>query len=236
MVSGGDAGGAGGSAESASAASSSSSYKPTPVARVPVPRPLATPSQRKQQLAQLAEMGVAIPDEFRPDMAMAGEWQVTSERVVNEDGEKKPDALALGIRKRVLDEEEEVALEARKRRWGSTYKSHPGEEEDVGDLDALLSNATRKGKEVKREDGPAFKMEFKGEIQPKLEEGEEEGIISLPSAGETQKDEGIKREPSDGDATIEVTIPAEDAIPKVETSAAPGVIFKKRKAKNIRQK
>lgn len=76
---------------------------PTPSA----PKPQATPAQRKQQLAQLAEMGVSIPEEFRPDMAMAGEWQVTSERIIEPEGEKKPDALALGVRKRAVEEEEE---------------------------------------------------------------------------------------------------------------------------------
>lgn len=93
-------------------------------------------------------MGVSIPDEFRPEMAMAGEWQVTSERIIEtEDGEKKPDALALGVRKRVLDEEELEAAQVKKRRWGSTYKTYPAEE-DNSDLDALLGNVTRKGKEL----------------------------------------------------------------------------------------
>lgn len=181
---------------------------------------------------------MAIPDEFRPDMAMAGEWQVTSQKIVDEDGEKKPDALALGVRKRVLDEEEEVALEAKKRRWGSTYKAHPGEDEDMGDLDALLSNATRKGKEVKREDEMRFKIEMKENVELKLEEGVE-GAINLPIAGETQNDEGIKSEPLDEKVALETAIPAaatNDTAPKIEAPSIPGVVFKKRKAKNIRQK
>lgn len=226
LVSGGGPG-----AEASS--SSSSSFKAPAVARPPVSRPLATPSERKQQLAQLAEMGVAIPDEFLPDLAMAGQWQVTSERVVEEDGEKKPDALALGIRKRVLGEEEEELLEAKKRRWGSTYRSHPGEEDDGG-LDALLNNATRKGKEVKRDEQLEIKPEEKGEVKT---EGGMEGN-DLPSAEETRKDEVIKMEPSDGEAIIAGAIPASDATKEAEAPAStvPGVIFKKRKAKNIRHK
>ncbi|KAF1814332.1 hypothetical protein P152DRAFT_413039, partial [Eremomyces bilateralis CBS 781.70] len=34
----------------------------------------ATTEERKRQMAQLAEMGVAVPEEFRGEMAMAGEW------------------------------------------------------------------------------------------------------------------------------------------------------------------
>jgi hypothetical protein len=196
-----------------------------------MPKSQATPAQRKQQMAQLAEMGISIPDEFRPDMAMAGEWQVTSERIIEpEDGEKKPDALALGVRKRVLDEDELEAAEAKKRRWGSTYKSHPTEE-DTGDLDALLGNVTSKGKEtaVKTESTEEVKEEIKGEpevdSQPEISQG-----------FEMQKPTGIKKEPSDEDMS--------DSIPPLNPGvkqeggepAPPGVLFKKRKAKNIRQK
>jgi hypothetical protein len=182
-------------------------------------------------MAQLAEMGISIPDEFRPDMAMAGEWQVTSERIIEpEDGEKKPDALALGVRKRVLDEDELEAAEAKKRRWGSTYKSHPTKE-DTGDLDALLGNVTSKGKEaaVKTESREEMKEEIKGEPE----------VDSQPAISqdfEEQKRTGIKKEPSDED--ISASIPPLNPGVKQEGGepAPPGVVFKKRKAKNIRQK
>lgn len=181
---------------------------------------------------------MAIPDEFRPDMAMVGEWQVTSQKIVEGDGEKKPDALALGVRKRVLDEEEEVALEAKKRRWGSTHKAHPGQEEDMGDLDALLRNATRKREEVKKEekkeDELKFKMEMNGNAAPKIEGIE--AAIDLPTTGETQQDHSIKNEPVDDKVVIEAAIPTDDTTPNMEATAVPGVVFKKRKAKNIRQK
>jgi hypothetical protein len=109
----------GGAGPSSMATSSCLSRGPTP--SVPKVQARATPSQRKQQLAQLAELGVSIPDGYRPDMAMAGEWQVTAERIIEPDGEKKTDALALGVRKRVV-EEDEGEVEVKKRRWGSTYK------------------------------------------------------------------------------------------------------------------
>jgi len=215
----------------ATSSSSSSGFGRGPAPSMP--KPQATPSQRKQQLAQLAEMGVSIPDEFRPEMAMAGEWQVTSERIIEpEDGEKKPDALALGIRKRVLDEEELEAAEIKKRRWGSTYRTHPTEE-DNGDLDALLGNVTRKGKE------PAMTV-AKEEPKREIKEEPEEGGTQVAPAQDSKeyKPDGIKREPSDGETAISFALPPLDATLKDEGDepSVPGVVFKKRKAKNIRQK
>jgi hypothetical protein len=165
-------------------------------------------------------MGVSIPDEFRPDMAMAGEWQVTSERVVEENGEKKPDAVALGVRKRAVEDEEEEA-EAKKLTWGSRYKTHPVEE-DNADLDALLSNVTRK------EEAPAVKSEAEIVKQEVKEEVKEE--VPQPK--------GVKTEPSEEEGKISEVVPPSDIAVKAEgeVQAAPGVVFKKRKAKNIRQK
>jgi U1 zinc finger len=215
----------GGGLGSASSSSSSGLGRgPTPS----IPKPQATPAQRKQQLAQLAEMGISIPDEFRPDMAMAGEWQVTSERIIEpEDGEKKPDALALGVRKRVLDEDELEAAEAKKRRWGSTYKSHPTEE-DSGDLDALLGHVTRKGKE------PAVKTEATEEVKGDIRGKPADAELVITQGLDEQKSLGIKREPSDEEPSISPL----DSGPKEEGEepALPGIVFKKRKAKNIRQK
>ena len=180
-------------------------------------------------------MGVSIPDEFRPDMAMAGEWQVTSERIVDaEEGENKPEAMALGVRKRAPDEEEVVEIEAKKRRWGSTYRTHPTEDE--GGLDVLLNNATRKGRV------PAVKIELQGKVREenskdiKLKPGVDESDISadFPSSDEAQKP-GIKREPSDGEAVLPTVIDGDLKEEGAELST-PGVVFKKRKAKNIRQK
>jgi hypothetical protein len=219
------------------AASSSSSG----IGRGPTPslsKPQATPSQRKQQLAQLAEMGVAVPDEFRPDMAMAGEWQVTSERIVEPDGEKKPEALALGVRKRIPAEEEAEEIEAKKRRWGSTYRSYPAEADDA-DLDALLSNATRKGK------ASTVKIEMKGEVKKedsseivKTEPGinDDDTPSNLPPSEEQKLN--IKMEHSDGEAVVPAAEPAlQSALThNGEESGGGATVFKKRKAKNIRQK
>lgn len=185
-------------------------------------------------MAQLAELGVSLPDEFRSEMAMPGEWQVTSERIIDsESTEKKPEALALGIRKREVGEEEEELNEAKKRRWGSTYRTHPTAEEDV-DLDVLLNNVTRKGKE------PATKVEVKEEVKPILPEvNVSEGVAqgSGPEGVDTPQPAGIKKEPSDGEAKVVDFLPSIDGVKQEgEEPSAPGVVFKKRKAKNIRQK
>jgi hypothetical protein len=202
------------------------------------PKGQATAAQRKQQLSQLAEMGISIPDEFRPDMAMAGEWEVTSERVVEPEGEKKTEAVALGVRKRVIGEEEEAEIEARKRRWGSTYRTHPNIEDD-GDLDALLSSATRKGKlpmatEVKEE----AEVKVKEEVKDEIEQERQGRVETVVDASEMFQDEdgkeGIKME-SVGEPTIPITTLQSDSKPEIDDSLT-GVVFKKRKAKNIRQK
>jgi hypothetical protein len=189
-----------------------------------LPKPQATEAQRKAQLSQLAEMGVSIPNEFRPDMAMAGEWQVTSERVIDEDeGEKKPDALALGVRKRVLDEEEQELAEAKKRRWGSSYRTHPAEEDD-GDLDALLSNATRKGKEP----APMTEVKEEVEVEPAENGSQVNAEEGIGKSLEESENLDFKQELSDDKVALHTADPLEQTVP--------GVVFKKRKAKNIRQK
>ena len=230
MVSGGGSDRAG-----ASSSSSSSGFGRGPTSFIP--KPQATPTQRKQQLAQLAEMGISIPDEFRPDMAMAGDWQVTSERIIEHDeGEEKPDALALGVRKRVLGEEEQELAEAKKRRWGSTYRSHPAPQD--GDLDALLSSTTRKGNfpALKTEAGEEVLFKVKGEAEAK--DVHCNSLKNMSPSGETSEPIGIKREPSDGNFALSADAPLVDADLKLEedTQTNPGVVFKKRKAKNIRQK
>ncbi|KAG4441680.1 hypothetical protein IFR05_002814 [Cadophora sp. M221] len=224
----------GGSSSAASSSSSAFGRGPTPS----VPKQHATEAQRKKQLAQLAEMGVTIPSEFRSDMAMPGEWQVTAERVIDPEGtEKKPEAMALGVRKREVDDEEAELNEAKKRRWGSTYRTHPTEEGD-DDLDALLSNATRKGKD------PATKVEAKEEVKKEPMEETNEPKIEEPSSNPTEVPQsvnstpaGFKRELSDGETKgLESLPPIEGVEQEPEEQSGPGVVFKKRKAKNIRQK
>jgi hypothetical protein len=217
-----------GGGESASSSSSGFGRGPTPSIPKP-PKPQATEADRKRQLAQLAEMGIDIPSEFRPDMALAGGWEVVSQRIIEEDdGEKKPEAIALGVRKRQVEEEDEEALEAKKKRYGSSYRTHPTEE-DQGDLDALLNNITRRGKE------PALKSETDIGIKQELKTETETETLprnGIPSS-EDQISAVIKKEESDGIGAI-AAVP--DLKQEGKESLATGIVFKKRKAKNIRQK
>ena len=205
----------------------------------------ATPADRKKQLAQLVELGVAVPEDFRKEMAMAGDWQTTSQRLiydtvkekeVNED--VKTGGLNIGVRKRKFEsQEEEAAGETVVRRgWGSTIRTYPGIGGDGDDdLDTLLktTKALKSGGGIMGRTGPTD-----GSSQPEqsAELSGEKGV--QPPASDPPR---IKREESSGDAAITVTIPEQDAagsapIKEEEDAAAPGVVFKKRKAKSIRQK
>lgn len=118
-------------------------------------KPTASSADRKKQIQQLVDMGVAVPDEYRADLALVGDWKIVSQRKVDEP--VIDESLNKGVRKRKLEgqEEEEEASETVVRRgWGSTIKRYPGEGSD--DLDALLSVKTLNKQEdreiVKKED------------------------------------------------------------------------------------
>ncbi|KAG9248751.1 hypothetical protein BJ878DRAFT_561830 [Calycina marina] len=214
---------ASGSSAAGPSARNSSGFK------VPVPRAAATAEQVKKQRAQLAELGVAIPDEFRPDLAMTGEWQVVSERLIEPEGKKNPAALATGVRKREDrgDDEDDEVLEAKRMRFESRFRTHPVEE-DTGDLDALLSNVTRKGKEAVKTE--FVQTEVKDEplaLDNKVIKSEN---ITAERATTTRTD--FKSEQIDGSSLA--AIPPSGAEQKAVAST--GIVFKKRKAKNIRHK
>jgi hypothetical protein len=183
-------------------------------------------------LAQLAEMGVSIPDEFRGEMAMAGEWQVTSERIIDptEGKEKKPEAIGFGVRKRTVpdDEEEAEAAETKKRRWGSTYRTHPGGDDDA-DLDALLNMSAAKGKQARAD----------SDVNQELPEGasnESKPLLKVEAEFREDHKLSITRESSDGQVKLTDTLPALADVDIKNDSGSGNVVFKKRKAKNAHQK
>ena len=109
-----------------------------------------TAADQKRQWAQLAEMGIQVPDQFRGEMAMAGDWKVVSQ--VAEDGNTAipSNPPGIGVRKRKLDEEEQEEVDsgeatAPRKAWGKSVRTYPGQ--DSPDLDDLLSGTiTLKGK------------------------------------------------------------------------------------------
>lgn len=216
-------------------------------------------TERKRQVEQLASLGVSIPDQFRGDLAMAGEWTVTSTTIVpdkkNKDDDNPQDAIARGVHKRERTEEELKEEEAVKglfkkpRRWGRDSKTigtaagGRGEEEEE-DLDALLSGGLVVVKKTKEEDD----QDKQGRHDAVVKEKGQDHLPSPPAP--------FKREPSDNDddpPPIPDRLPAladddDDKSagppPPVKTehdgaeggASAPAVVFKKRKPKNIRQK
>lgn len=202
----------------------------------------ATPADRKNQLTQLAELGVAVPEDFRKEMAMAGDWQITSKRIIYDtvkkeegSGDVTPEALNVGVRKRKFEgqEEEEEAGEAVVRRgWGAQRKAYPGMS-DTGDddLDALLNST----KTVKREDGGTTAAAI---LPPQGGRSDLQGPLKSESSSDKLL---LKREESENTG-IPGMIPdqanvADSALVKHEEGAGePGVMFKKRKAKPTRQK
>lgn len=186
----------------------------------------ATVTDREQQLAQLAEMGVAVPEDFRKEVAMAGEWQtlsetpldeVTGERIKNEAGNVKPEGLNVGVRKRkFLEDQAEEDAEARRNVWGSTTKSYPGlkgGDQEEGELNNLLGKT---------------KMGLSAAAEKKSQHQNPHNHLP-PAASEKKPPSIIKKESSDSDEAIQKLhhLGSAHANPAIIKS----IIFKKRKAK-----
>ena len=69
-----------GSTGSATSARSSKWSKTTTA-----PKQQATAEDRKRQMAQLAALGVAVPEDYRREVAMVGDWQAVSQRPIYSD-------------------------------------------------------------------------------------------------------------------------------------------------------
>lgn len=188
-----------------------------------------TEAERKKQLEQLEELGVAIPRELRGEVAMAGEWTVTATRVVQAaEGEEdvKNEARATGIkRERERTEEEREQDEAikglfgKRRKWGVDSKVVGGEED--GELEELLRGGLGA---VKKEEG--VNEQEVGEVVVKKEEHDGEGLGDAVGAGDAV---------AAGSPDMKTEVGTTETPAKEEGDPA-AVVFKKRKPKNIRQK
>ncbi|PTB65587.1 hypothetical protein BBK36DRAFT_1120259 [Trichoderma citrinoviride] len=194
-----------------------------------------TEAHLKSQREQLAALGVAIPTDFRPEMAMPGEWTVTKTTIIEErpegDGETPIEARATGVRKREETEEQKEEEEAvrglfkRPRRWGRDSKTMPDDEDQ--DLDALLSAAV------------PLKTEANGDKDAVKKEEDAEDSDSAKVKILKEEDLAIK---SELDAELQNQEPPvhRDAVVKAEETEQPSgitpVVFKKRKPKGIRSK
>lgn len=169
-------------------------------------------------------MGINIPSELRAEMAMPGEWQVVSERILDPrtEGEKKIDEGSVSGRKRLLEEEEEyLEHKSSTSKWKSTAKSYRMGEDDK-ELDELLKNLNSQNKTL------GVKNETQIEIK------KENGVIDhSPSHPEGQPGPSIiKSEPCESDNILLGSF--NDGNPEVPS--VPSAVFKKRKVKNIRHK
>lgn len=185
-------------------------------------------------MAQLAEMGIAIPTEYRGEMALAGDWEVVSQKPV-ESGQGTGNGLSsgVGIRKRKFEgqeeeeeEEEEVGETVRNRGWGSTTKRYPSHTRK--DLESLFAGSIC----AKKEESPP---NLKQEDHDLLE-------VNEHLSYNAQEDQDAK------DVTNEFQVKQEDSTaPSATTSqvgketraSSPGpleVVFKKRKSKAMRPK
>ncbi|KAF4556941.1 Hypothetical protein D9617_1g088230 [Elsinoe fawcettii] len=144
---------------------------------------VASVEERKKQAEQLAKMGVAVPDHFRGDMAIAGEWSTVEVRRVyetpvgvkkEEDGEEGQgkEGLFEGVKRRRVEDEDEDGeqdrVNSKRKVWGTTLKSYPGVKGGDGEnFDALFS-----GVAVKKEVEPEVKEETTLEDGVKLKKEE----------------------------------------------------------------
>jgi len=220
-------------ASATSAVGSTENSRRRPPAAAPSSSSLGqlTPAERKRQLAQLAELGVAVPEDYRREVAMPGDWQVTSEKAIYENEhvkkeeeaeEKKPGGLNVGVRKRKLvghEDEEELGQPVARRVWGSTTRKYPGYGGDDDELDALLSSTTTSHRNAQHDSSTAATTTevpvAKSDIPTvKEEESLNEPIALLPSVTED----------------VDTLVKEEDEDPEGD-----GFLFKKRKPKSIRQ-
>jgi U1 zinc finger len=202
-----------------------------------------TAADRKRQMEQLVEMGVLIPTEFRGDMAMPGEWTVTSTRVIGDNtGEEEAksdiplDAKATGVRKREQTEEEKEEEEAvrglfkRPRKWGKDTKVISSEGD--GGLDALLNGTVLPPKGAHGQD-KALNNDQDEQTDIK-NDGAENLAVAGKSAEHDTKQEPDGEESGGGLYTGASRIAEVSALKTEKTRAeTASIIFKKRKPRKI---
>lgn len=199
-----------------------------------------TPEERKRQLAQLVNLGVAVPETYRPALALSGEWHTVSETIiepqVKEESDVKPDQRIIGVRKRKRpdgeQDAEDTAEGAPPRNWGATRREYPEDEERVHEqLESILratapsgSDSTEGPSNIKAEDNRGgFRADL---VAPPRT------ILRLES--ETQVVPAIKEEITDDKkvSMLDADLSAVSAGPIPEDA----VFFKKRKSKPLRKR
>ncbi|KAJ6108320.1 hypothetical protein N7523_009643 [Penicillium sp. IBT 18751x] len=212
-----------------SSASSAPSDAPSKRAAAPAPKPVSV-EERKKQIAQLAEMGVAVPDEYRGDIALAGEWQTLSETKVDVEGLEGA-AKSIGVRKRKHDGDEEedeyIPEPVARQGWGSRMKTYPGAQDEDEDLDALLAST----QDLKK---PKQSLPTNAKEEPEEQEPEPASVLKTEDEAP-----GSKNVRTDEAAQVKIEVPGEGSLPAAAeippAQEETGPIFKKRKPKVMRK-
>lgn len=146
--------------------------------------------------------------------------------------------MAMGVRKREVEVDEEEEIEKKKVKRGPRYRQYPGQDEEDQDLDALLNQVTLPKTKEEPQAQERF-MSFKQEPEPTQEAFKKETVDGADikpdpevAAMDAKTEPALADVPHVGDAaaSADTDVKREYGIP------ACGVVFKKRKAKNIRHK
>lgn len=205
------------------------------------------PAERAKQIKQLAEMGVVVPEEFRKEMAMTGEWEIVSQKVIgaedpevvkHESGDSKQDIkseapLNVGVKRRRVegqDEMEEAGERVVEKGWGSTTRGWSDLNEEL-DLESLMGKGDTE-RPVETEEDASTEQTTTSTLNP-----------PQPLSNTTSNSESappLKKEDSQSALPTLDDMPSHNAASPIkhETKGTldSGIIFKKRKPKPVRQR
>ena len=104
-----------------------------------------TVEERKKQIAKLVEMGVTVPEEFRADMALAGDWLEVSEKQSTQVKKPKlnPNTLPNTLKRKQEDEEisgQSPQCRDTEKNWGSAIKRFPLSDHYEDNPETLMSS------------------------------------------------------------------------------------------------
>ena len=189
-------------------------------------------------MTRLAKLGVAVPEEYRREMAIVGDWQTTSERFIYDEFKKeeetqdvKPNGLNVGVRKRKpegQDDEEEAGETVARTGWGSTTRTYPGTRDSEADLDILLNSASALQKKEPTELASVITPTHT--FEPSSIVNGKSGYPKRPHIKNEDSFEASSSIPLLGPKVDESTVKSEEGLDDLK------VMFKKRKPKAIRHK
>lgn len=213
---------------SSSFAGPSSLYKQAPQA--------TNEEERKRQLKELEALGVALPDEVRRELAMVGDWETTSVEA-RRAGERKMTEKEMVQVELAKQQKRKFEEEEKERKWNAMdederamrgfsiqTKTYPGQGEGAGEFDpGMLFKG--KGREKAQE---TVKKEEEVKVKEEKHGDREADVGVIPMKKEPEEAEGISIKLEEG---VEIKKEGSEA-----TVVGDGVVFKKRKTKNIRKK